>query len=1387
MAKETVYNNTLVSGAADETLTYTRYVKDDSSGKSTKELLDEKVNKTDQLGTTQIADKAVTTEKLENESVTTDKLDAASVTTDKVADANITTSKLADSSVETEKINNKAVTTDKLNDGAVDNSKLSPNAVTSEKIKNESIITEKLNDRAVTTEKVEEKAITNEKIGDSAVDGRTISEASVEKKHLANDSVATEKLQDSAITSDKIHTDAVTEEKIKDSSVSNSKLADNSVGTSKIKDGNITNEKVANNTLTQDKLDPEFRKAIQAATGLPENLVEVIQDVDKEVKTLHSKDTDLQSQITDKQQQITAHDKDIELLQTRSTQMEQTINNIAATGGASVANTVAYTNTTSGLESVNAQGAIDELAAKNKLQDVTISAKAEKSDVQAAVSELKERDSALSAEIVKKANDSDVTLKFTKESERVNGELAKKFNSENITQESGNAEDKVMSQKAVRNELSDLSNKFINFLVSKNPKNITDITENFIDNTVIQRGKVTTKEGFTVFHTLKVDNISGTETRFLYANFEFYGTDVYGNFQNILIVDSQNNIRKADTLLGKNCIAIPVGFTGYFTFKKSNSDIHFVESFYDDSKQELINTILYANSIVQTVETYPVQDVKLEFLNEGKILKKNGELGDNLNYKTTDYITTQNNSSLDIITTTFDGFASGLSNVCYYTDDEHHNLLASFNIKSSKSGVNFAVIRGCSVRFSIKKEETAILKTTYASISKEKYLDAFLSKNIIVSNDLYRADKLIAPSEVIESSFITDKGQAGKLDDVKYKIYKYNVSTLPDIIMIKGTGGVSIDTTLYMFSDIDNVWNGLDNRYTQKGIGKFEHIVKVPKKASYLYLENIVSTQAGLDKPQVYSVKSKVDAGYGIMSTESTIQKAYITNLGKINNIEDSRFSVDIYNVSAYAGGKVILDGKVGFATSTVQYAFSDTNNSIYQSQNLKVLTGGEKKQFSMEEVYVPQEAKYLFISRYTANGDFKVYGVPSKSTQEVISENCLKIQKIEENNTFKIYDSDVLICPIYGQSLAVGGEAYPHITKEIKYKGLQVDENLDDVPINTNSKVELAYYGLQEGLISSFCNTHNLNYKQLVTKICSFCYGLGATSILKFIKGEELYASFLAKIKLAYDNAKEKGNNTVKVPAVVYIQGEADLVPHTQQYKELLAQLQVDLNTDIKAITNQVEDIPIVLYQTNQLNIGKTNDEFDAFRTKVPTSQMQLIRDNDMFIAATPFYWMDFYNENIHITGYWQKVAGYFYGNAILNYIDGRFSNGVVPSGISVSENDIVIKYNTPSLPLVVDTETVTKVGDNFGYNVIKSDKTDILVSVEVYREQVVLHCSESPIGCRVRYGINGSINKAGWKEGPRGNIRDSSIIPIDVDGQNFIAHNWAYMFDELINETEL
>ena len=194
-----------------------------------------------------IRDGNVTTEKLAEGAVSTDKLPDGAIKTEKIADENVTTNKLADGAVSASKIADQNVTKEKIADQSVDNSKLSPEAVTYDKVKNKAIITEKLNDRAVTTEKVEEKAITNPKLGDQSVDGRVVREASLETKHFANESVTTEKVARKS----------------------------------------ITNDKIADGTLKKDKLDPELRKAIESATGLPDELVEMIQNVDENLAKLN--------------------------------------------------------------------------------------------------------------------------------------------------------------------------------------------------------------------------------------------------------------------------------------------------------------------------------------------------------------------------------------------------------------------------------------------------------------------------------------------------------------------------------------------------------------------------------------------------------------------------------------------------------------------------------------------------------------------------------------------------------------------------------------------------------------------------------------------------------------------------------------------------------------------------------------------------------------------------------------------------------------------------------------------------------------------------------------------------------------------------------------------
>ena len=187
MAEKKKYNSILVSGRKDETLTYSKYVKDEESGESVKESLDKKVNVTDELTTQQIKDGAITNEKMA----------ADSVNTEQVIDESIVNSKLANDSVSTEKIENGSVTNDKM----------------------------------------------------------------------AADSVGNTNLQDGSVSN----------EKLENGSITNEKLAENS----------ITKDKLKDNTIGVEKLDPELRQTINAATGLPEELVESIQNVDENLAKLN--------------------------------------------------------------------------------------------------------------------------------------------------------------------------------------------------------------------------------------------------------------------------------------------------------------------------------------------------------------------------------------------------------------------------------------------------------------------------------------------------------------------------------------------------------------------------------------------------------------------------------------------------------------------------------------------------------------------------------------------------------------------------------------------------------------------------------------------------------------------------------------------------------------------------------------------------------------------------------------------------------------------------------------------------------------------------------------------------------------------------------------------
>ena len=198
--------------------------------------------------------------------------------------------------------------------------------------------------------------------------GESVKE-SLDKKVNVTDELTTQQIKDGAITNEKMAADSVGNTNLQDGSVSNEKLEDGSITNEKLAENSITKNKLKDNTIGVEKLDTELRQTINAATGLPKDLVETIQNVDDTLKDHQSQLDDKQSQIDDKQQQITANDEDISLLQTRSTQMEETIKSIAATGGASQAVAVTYNNEKSKLTAINIQSAVDEVVEKTAIKD----------------------------------------------------------------------------------------------------------------------------------------------------------------------------------------------------------------------------------------------------------------------------------------------------------------------------------------------------------------------------------------------------------------------------------------------------------------------------------------------------------------------------------------------------------------------------------------------------------------------------------------------------------------------------------------------------------------------------------------------------------------------------------------------------------------------------------------------------------------------------------------------------------------------------------------------------------------------------------------------------------------------------------------------------------
>lgn len=387
-----------------------------------------------------------------------------------------------------------------------------------------------------------------------------------------------------------------------------------------------------------------------------------------------------------------------------------------------------------------------------------------------------------------------------------------------------------------------------------------------------------------------------------------------------------------------------------------------------------------------------------------------------------------------------------------------------------------------------------------------------------------------------------------------------------------------------------------------------------------------------------------------------------------------------------------------------------------------------------------------------------------------------------------------VICIPVYGQSYALGEEA-KRITNydslRINYDGRIVTEKMNYVfgyydhssrfkqfvkrLLHYDRKAfELSVYGMAESLITELGGD---------TILCIFPGGHGLTDIKGLMKPVEPYLKFIEEIDYAYYKAKELGWD-FQVPAVCWMQGESDIAdyPNTD-YKELFHQMYQDLNTDIKRVTHQSNNIRIICYQSSALTKGDRykNNNFEGTESQTPEIQMELVRDDSLVWAMGPTYPYDFMREALHIDAVGQKRIGDLAAHSALGILRNEpHFIGLVPIKTRVEGNTISILFNVPAPPLFFDTVQVMK-ADHYGFNIIRQDNTDIISDVVLQGDTVVITCQESPVGCRIRYGVNGDFQKGGRLHGPRGNLRDSQgkTRMITINGKTYPQDNWCYIFD--------
>jgi hypothetical protein len=433
-----------------------------------------------------------------------------------------------------------------------------------------------------------------------------------------------------------------------------------------------------------------------------------------------------------------------------------------------------------------------------------------------------------------------------------------------------------------------------------------------------------------------------------------------------------------------------------------------------------------------------------------------------------------------------------------------------------------------------------------------------------------------------------------------------------------------------------------------------------------------------------------------------------------------------------------------------------------------------------------------------------KVVGVINEANAldpELFPNVAAVIDFVELNNSKTKELTEIILVPSFGQSLAGGtdgGASTFSAPIDIAFTTGNVNSNVQD---------------MNGGYVEMFKEMAKHNDYALPAgfKFMTSVAYLGGTCITDLSKGTATYNSLLSQVTTANNTAISLGK-TFSVPAFCWTQGEEDYraggsnginygstkyIP--TEYANKLIQLVNDLNTDIKAITGQKDDIKCIMYQVASHNTYARYPRIAIEQLKAATLDKRIILAKTMYDVE--------YNvaDYVHAPNKTYRNMGNHYGIGLFDsVVKKEHKLPIYPIKSTVVGTAVYIQFHVPVKPLVFDDTWVSPLTDGKkGFNLVTvtneyttsatiAPAATTITNVElVSSDTVKITMSGAPAtGTRLTYGVNGlgsdvingntssGTRRSGRTEGARGNLRDSQTYFNPVSNY-FNLYNWCPIFE--------